>query len=189
MIALTLPVITTTRVAAQTLEVGGTGPSEIRAQNFVADHVAAIAVGASLVAAGLGAGFWLWRRRGLPNDGIERTPSQLRAYRQLMDIEKILTAEERAPRRAAVANLLNLIPGLAPADRTRAFHRLAQHFCLDWKWLLDDKTVEHVMRGKVSRWSKDWRAELSRKLAERLEDPQEAVRKNAAAAHKWFQQK
>lgn len=153
------------------------------------NQVAAIVLGASLVVAALGGGYWAWKRRGLPNDGVERTPAQLRSHRELTALEKILTAEERNPRRAAVAALLNLVPSLAAADRGRALHRLAQHFCLDWKWLMDDKTVDNVMRGKVSRWPKEWRDELVAKIATRLDDGQEPIRRNAALAHKWFQHK
>jgi len=184
-VAAAAPLTWAGRVQAQTLE---TSSPEVRSANFGVPHFEVIALSAGLLtAAGFGVGYWLWRRRQLPQDGVERRPSQLKAYQQLMGLEKILTAEAREPRRAAMAQLLNLVPSLAIPDRSRAFHSLARHFCTDWKWLMDDKAIDTVMKGRVSRWSKEFKQELSEKISVYLESPQENVRKNAAAAHKWFQ--
>jgi ribosomal protein S17E len=157
---------------------------------FAANHWEAIVMVGTLVAAGIGGGILLWKRRkDLPADGVTRTPAQLRSYRDMLAFEQVLDAVERKPRAAAVAGLLSLIPSLVPADRKRTLQRLANQFCVEWGWLMKDETVERLMRAKVIRWPKVIRSEIAGYINRRMNDPQASVRSNAAAAFKWFQDK
>ncbi|HSA60030.1 MAG TPA: hypothetical protein VLJ37_10145 [bacterium] len=156
-------------------------------RGFAANHWEAIVMVGTLIAAGIGGGILLWKRRkDLPSDGVTRSPAQLRSYREMLAFEQVLDAVERKPRAAAVAGLLNLIPSLVPADRKRTLQRLANQFCIEWGWLMKDETVERIMRAKVVRWPKVIRDEISVHISRRMNDPQKSVQANAAAAFKWF---
>lgn len=157
---------------------------------FAANHWEAIVMVGTLIAAGIGGGILLWKRRkDLPSDGVTRTPAQLRSYREMLAFEQVLDAMERKPRAAAVAGLLSLIPSLVPADRKRTLQRLANQFCVEWGWLMKDETVERIMRAKVIRWPKVIRSEIAGYISRRMSEPEASVRANAAAAFKWFQDK
>ena len=60
-----------------------------RPDGFVASHGEAIAIGASLVAAGIGTGILLWRRRrSVPSDGIRRSEAQRKTLDEALQFEK-----------------------------------------------------------------------------------------------------
>lgn len=147
--------------------------------------IAIAAITASLIAAGVGAGVLIWKRRNsAPNDGIPRTPSQLKSFQQAARWEKALSGADKHKRRAAIQPLVNLVPSLAPQDAVRVIRRLAIQFCMEWNWIIDDPKTQKTLRDKVIRWPQSLSDQLIEYISERLDDRQSNIQTNARAAIK-----
>jgi len=155
--------------------------------SFLSNHIELAAFGATLIAAGLGAGLLLWKRRAsLPDDGTPRTPSQIKAFQEASRWGKALSGTDKHRRRAAVQGLVGIVPALAHLDRSRVIRRVAIQFCMEWRWIIEDPKVEKAIRDKIIRWPKPLLEELTERLSERLEDRQSNLQANARAALKNF---
>ncbi len=176
----------TAPVLAQTLQPQASSQGS---SNFVTAHWEAIAIGASLVAAGIGAGILLWKRRRppTPSDGVPRTESQRTTLEQALQFEKNLTSPDGKIRHKSVLGLMNLLLRLSPEDRPERIRRIAAQLCLDWPGINKDRPLGDEIKNRIPRLLRPLLEQLTAEIAKRT-DAHAAVniRTNAEAILRWI---
>jgi hypothetical protein len=156
---------------------------------FTANHWEAIVFAASLIAAGLGASAYFWRRKrsSPPSDGVQRTEAQAKTLATVLKLEQDLRAVDRNVRFKAIFELLGLLRPLVPTDRPERLRRIAAQLCMDWPSLHKDRKLGDEIKNRIPRLPRPLLAELTAEITKKA-DPHGAdtIRANADAILKWI---
>jgi hypothetical protein len=177
-----------TPVRAQTIETSR--PSRVE-PGFVASHWEAIALGAGLVAAGIGTGVLLWkRRRPEPAGGAPRTESQRKALEEALRLEKNLLSPDGRLRLESLLGLLNLLLRLTPEDRPERIRRIAAQLCTDWPAINKDRRAGDEIKNRIPRLLRPFLDQLTAEIVKRTDsNAADHIRANAQSILKWIHSK